>query len=294
MLNHRTATEQAAARAFALTGQLRRIQHVALDLDGTIYKGGTLFDFTRPFLSLLDELDIGYTFLTNNPSRSAKDYLVHLQNFGIEAEESQLYTSTQCTIEFLHEIFPAAKRIFTLGTPGMCQELADAGFTLTGDSHTDEPELVVVSFDSTLTYSRLCRAAYWIQKGKPYIATNPDRVCPTDQPTVLVDCGSICACLNAATGSTPTAVLGKPDPRMLHRIFARHSLKPNELAMVGDRIYTDMAMAKRAGALGVLVLTGEATAEDAAKHDPPPDLVFPSLIEFGDKLREAKAEVVAA
>ncbi|MEO5803825.1 MAG: HAD-IIA family hydrolase [Verrucomicrobiota bacterium] len=273
---------------------LSKIRHVALDLDGTIYKGGTLFDFTKPFLALLDELDLGYTFLTNNPSKSVKDYIAHLKNFGIEADANQLYTSTLCTMEFLREKYPAAKRIFALGTPSMCQEFSDAGFILTTESHLDEPDLVIVAFDLTLNYQRLCRAAYWIKKGKPFIGTNPDRVCPTDQPTVLVDCGSICACIEAATGIAPAKVLGKPNPQMLRGILGRHFLKPHELAMVGDRIYTDVAMAKQAGAFGVLVLTGEATAQDAARQSPAPDLVLPSLKEFGDKLRDAKAQMVAA
>lgn len=271
---------------------LSKIRHVALDMDGTIYKGGTLFDFTKPFLSLLDELGIGYTFLTNNPSKSVEDYLKHLRKLGIDADESALYTSTQCTIEFLQKSYPSAKRIFALGTPSMCEQFVDAGFTLTEDSHLDEPEIVVVAFDMTLNYPRLCRAAYWIKMGKPFIATNPDFICPTDQPTVLVDCGSICACLEAATKIAPTKVLGKPDPEMLRGILAHHSLQPHELAMVGDRLYTDIAMAQRAGAVSVLVLTGEATSEDAAKFHPAPDLVLPSLKELGAKLRVAKSEVV--
>jgi NagD protein len=273
---------------------LSKIRHVVLDMDGTIYKGGTLFDFTKPFLSLLDELGIGYTFLTNNPSKSVEDYLCHLKKLGISANATQLYTSTQCTIEFLQKEYPRAKRIFALGTPSMCQQFADAGFVLTEDNHLDEPELVVVAFDMTLNYARLCRAAYWIKQGKPFIATNPDFVCPTDQPTVLVDCGSICACLQAATGIAPTKVLGKPDPEMLRGILAHHSLKPDQLAMIGDRIYTDIAMAKQVGALAVLVLTGEATTEDAAKFSPKADLVLPSLKELGAQLRAAKAEVVSA
>ncbi len=273
---------------------LSTIRHVALDMDGTIYKGGTLFDFTKPFLALLNRLGIGYTFLTNNPSKSAKDYLAHLQKFGIQADETQLYTSVQCTINFLRENYPAAQRVFALGTPSMCQEFSEAGFVLSEESHLDEPDLVVVAFDLTLDFPRLCRAAYWIQKGKPYVATNPDRVCPTDEPTLLVDCGSICACLEAATGHAPTAVMGKPDPAMLTGILARHSLQPAELAMVGDRIYTDIAMAKKAGALGVLVLTGEATAAEAAEFVLPPDLVFPSLQELGEKLREIKPKAILA
>lgn len=277
-----------------VNNKLKNIRHVALDMDGTIYKGGTLFDFTKPFLSLLNELGIGYTFLTNNPSKSVEDYLKHLRKMGIKADETQLYTSTQCTIEFLHKKYPTAKRIFALGTPSMCQQFSDAGFILTDDSHLDEPNLVVVAFDMSLTYSRLCRAAYWIKKAKPFIATNPDRVCPTDQPTILVDCGSICACLEAATGCAPTAVMGKPDPEMLRGILAHHSLQPHELAMVGDRIYTDVVMAQRAGTVSVLILTGEATAEDAEKSHPAPDLVLPSLKELGAKLCAAKSEVVPA
>ena len=111
---------------------------------------------------------------------------------------------------------------------------------------------------------------------------------------MLVDCGSICASLNEATGRTPTAVLGKPDPRMLRGILKRHSLEPMELAMVGDRIYTDIAMAKQAGALGVLVLTGEATAEDLSAAVPAPDSVWPSLKEFGAEVRTARREAAIA
>lgn len=278
--------------SISMKNSLKNISHVALDMDGTIYKGGTLFDFTRPFLELLGELGIGYTFLTNNPSKSFKDYHSHLKKIGLAIDEDQLYTSTQCTIEFLGKKHPSVRRIFVLGTPSMCQEFVEAGFALTADSHLDEPDAVIVAFDMTLTYARLCRAAYWIKKGKPFIATNPDRVCPTDEPTVLVDCGSICASLQEATGIAPSAVLGKPDPEMLRGILDRHSLRPYELAMVGDRIYTDIAMAKAAGATGVLVLTGEATAADAAEFILPPHLAFPSLKEFGTKLREAKSSPV--
>jgi NagD protein len=163
--------------------------------------------------------------------------------------------------------------------------LAAAGFTLTTDSHQDFPDAVLVGFDQTLTYARLCRAAWWIQQGRPYFATNPDHVCPTDQPTVLIDCGSITAALQKATGISPRAVCGKPDPAMLQGILQRHSLAPENLAMVGDRLYTDMEMARHTGALGVLVLTGEAVAADAERHFAKPHLIVPTLAEFGDLLR---------
>lgn len=273
---------------------LSHLRHVALDMDGTIYSGGTLFDTTTPFLDLLTKLGLGYTFLTNNSSRSAKDYLSHLAHIGIAATPQQLYTSTAATIEYLRESRPTAQRLFVLGTLSMREEIAHAGFALTEDTPEDEPDAVVVGFDTALVYERLCRAAFWIKQGKPFIATHPDRVCPTDQPTVLVDCGAVCAALQSATGRSPDVVLGKPDPCMIRGILHRHNLRPEQLAMVGDRLYTDMAMARRARAVGVLVLTGETTAQQAAEHSPAPDLVVSGLDELGERLLAAHKQRILA
>jgi NagD protein len=258
-------------------------------MDGTIYKGGTLFPCTRPFLAQLREFGIGYSFLTNNPSKSVPDYLAHLGRMGLTATADELYTSAQATIDFIHTHHPEVKKIFALGTTSMLAEFSRAGFTMTTDDPGDAPDAVVVGFDLTLSYARLCRAAWWITQRTLFVATNPDRVCPTDQPTVLVDCGSICAALTEATGREPDVVLGKPDPSMLAGILERHALQPHQIAMVGDRIYTDILMAHRAKAFGVLVLTGEATAMDAACAEQPPHLVVPSLAEFGAALAHARS-----
>ena len=273
-----------------MRAKLRGIRHVALDMDGTIYRGGTLFTFTNEFLRQLALMGIGYSFLTNNSSKSAEDYVAHLNRMGVFANSSQLFTSAQATIEFLREDLAEVKRLFVLGTASLRAEVATAGFELTADSADDAPDAVLVAFDTELDYARLCRAAYWIKQEKPFLATHPDLVCPTDQPTVLVDCGAVCAALTAATGKTPLAVPGKPDPRMLRGLIHRLGLQPEQLAMVGDRLYTDVAMAHRAGALGVLVLTGEATLLEATGHQPPPDLIVTSIAEFGERLREAREE----
>lgn len=271
-----------------LLRRLREITHVALDMDGTIYKGATLFPWTLPFLAQMKRLGIGCTFLTNNPSKSSVDYLAHLRQLGVSATADELYTSTQATIDWLIAHHPKKRRLFALGTPSMLSQFRDAGFTLTADSPADEPDAVVVGFDLTLAYARVCRAAWWLQRGKLFVATNPDRVCPTDQPTVLVDCGAICAMLQTATGRAPDIVLGKPDPAMLDGILQRHGLRAHQIAMVGDRIYTDISMAHRANAFGVLVLSGEASAEDAARAEPAPHLVVPSLAEFGGLLADSR------
>src|SRR5262249_8352214 len=149
----------------------------------------------------------------------------------------------------------------------------------------DEPDAVIVGFDTTLDYPRLCQAAYWISRGKPFIATHCDAVCPTDQPTVLPDCGAICKLLTHATGREPDAVLGKPSPQMMGGVIRRHGLKPSEIAVVGDRLYTDVAMARSVGAIGVLVLTGETTRRQALASQPPPDLIVENVAELAKLLR---------
>ena len=279
--------------------KLSRIRHLALDMDGTIYLGSRIFPFTIPFLEKMKAAGIGISFLTNNPTRSVQDYLDKLAKMGIEATEDGMYTTSLAAIDYIKEHHPQARRLFLLGTPSMAEQFRKAGYEECADDPGDVPDVLVVAFDTTLTYSRLCRAAYWASQGIPYVATNPDRVCPTDKPTVLVDCGSLQKCIEHATGRKPDIVLGKPDPTMLQGIMHRHGLKPEEIAMVGDRIYTDTAMAHNAGAVGVLVLSGETTMETVKKvqadattnPEPefyPPDLVVNNIAELGELLLESR------
>ena len=271
-----------------LMERLRKIRHVALDMDGTIYMGMTLFPYTKSFLAQLRELGITYSFLTNNPSTSIPDYLKKLQGMGIEATEEEMYTTALATIDYIKRNYPDARRLFLLGTPSMISEFEKAGFESLADSAEERPDVVVVAFDKTLEYNRLCRAAWWVAEGLPYIATNPDRVCPTDQPTVLVDCGSICKCIEHATSRQPDIVLGKPDPNMLSGVRDRYGVEAEEVAMVGDRIYTDVQMAFNAGAFGVLVLSGETTLEIEAEAPRKPDLTAASIAVLGELLRKSR------
>ena len=281
-----------------LRERLSKIRHLALDMDGTIYLGSTLFPYTLKFLADMKEAGIGYSFLTNNPSRSVADYLKKLEGLGIQADEENMYTTSLAAIDYIKTHYPEAKRLFLLGTPSMISQFEKAGFESCADDPDDVPDVLVVAFDMTLNYQRLCRAAWWASQGIPYIATNPDRVCPTDQKVVLVDCGSMCKCIEHATGRKPDITLGKPDPNMLYGIMERLDLKPEEVAMVGDRIYTDTATAHNAGAFGVLVLSGETTLEvvdkvaEDARNNPapeffPPDLVCRDVKELGELLIES-------
>jgi NagD protein len=261
---------------------LSRIRHVVLDMDGTIYLGDRLFEASLPFLSLLDQLKIGYTFITNNCSRSRAEYVERLRGMGIDVSSDAVSTSAQATVHYLRSQVPDAKRLFVLGTEGLYDDLRDGGYAVVDDL----PEVVIVGFDSGLTYDRLARTAYWIGQQLPYVATHPDRVCPTEEPLVLPDCGSICALLESATGRRPDAIPGKPSPEMLQAIIERHGLQSQQVAMVGDRLYTDMRMARDAGALAVLTLTGEARESDvdqAPAHERP-DIVVADLDELSKLL----------
>ena len=270
-----------------LMERLRKLKHFALDMDGTIYLGTTLFPYTKAFLGGVKKMGLNYSFLTNNPSAGIADYLAKLAKLGIEATREEMYTTSIATIDYIKTHYPEAKRLFLLGTPSMIAEFEKAGFISTTDSADDVPDAVIVAFDKTLQYDRLCRAAWWISQGLPYVATNPDRVCPTDQKVVLVDCGSICECLAHATGRHPDITLGKPDPNMLSGILGRFGYEADEVAMVGDRIYTDIEMAHNAGAFGVLVLSGETTLEVCDAAPKQPHLVCDSIEVLGELVKEA-------
>lgn len=283
-----------------LRESLSRIKRLALDMDGTIYLGSTLFPFTVDFLDSMKKAGVDYSFLTNNPTKSVADYLKKLEGMGIHADQDNMYTTSLAAIDYIKSHYPDARRLFLLGTESMISQFEKAGFESCSDDPDDVPDVLVVAFDPTLVYPRLCRACWWASQGIPYIATNPDRVCPTDQRTILVDCGSICRCIESASGRRPDITLGKPDPNMIYGIMDKYGLKPEEVAMVGDRIYTDTATAHNAGAFGVLVLSGETTietalkvAEDAASNPNPefypPNLIVRDIKELGELILAARS-----
>ena len=271
-----------------LKARLAAVRYVALDMDGTIYMGNTLFTFTVPFLEKLDRLGIAYSFLTNNPTKSLDAYIEKLRKLGVPCRRDQMYSTTTATIDYIRTHHPTARKLFLLGTPSMISQFEEAGFISCADDPEDVPDVVVAAFDMTLQYSRLCRCAWWVSKGLPYIATNPDWVCPTDEETILVDCGSICKCIEGATGRSPDIFIGKPNPDILYGVLGSVGVAPSEAAIVGDRIYTDVKTGINAGAMGVLVLSGETTMEIASSSDVVPTLICRDIEEFGNLLEEAR------
>lgn len=233
----------------AIAAKLRRIRHVVLDMDGTIYSGSELFPATLPFLEQLVADDVGYTFMTNNSSLSTSGYITKLQKMGIPVKPGQMLTSTLSVIAYLKKTRPELVKIFVLGTASFKNELENAGFAVT----FDEPEAVVLGFDTELEYKNMCKAAYWIRQGLPWFASHPDMECPTNQPTVLIDCGAITSCLTQVTGRVPDMVLGKPVREMLDPLIEKYDLRREQVLMVGDRMNTDMQLARNAGTMAVFI-----------------------------------------
>lgn len=236
--NKTSASRESAA------GRLARVRRVFLDMDGTIYHGGTVFPTTVPFLDFLTRRGVGYTFLTNNSSHTTAEYRQRFARLGIPADGDVFYTSTDYALAYLREKHPDFRRLHFFGMPAVRAEVEAAGF----ETVDDDPQAVLTAFHRDFHYRELCRAAYWLRRGAPGFATHPDVFCPTDEATWLVDCGAITRCLEASTGARLT-VLGKPDPGLLRMAAARYGLDTSEVLMAGDRLSTDIALGNNAGAL---------------------------------------------
>ncbi len=252
---------------------VEKLRYFLLDMDGTIYMGANPIPGAAEFIQALRDTDRKFLFFTNNPTKDAAQYSEKLSAMGIDAEPEDILTSGAATARYLMKA-TAYRRAFVLGNDSFEAELTRAGMTVVDEN----PDVVVLAFDTTLTYEKLRRASRFLLDDVPYIATNPDLVCPTpDGP--IPDCGSMAALLEKATGRTPKYI-GKPNAEMAQMGMDKLGADPAHTAMVGDRLYTDMAMAHQTGITSILVLSGEATREDVKAIDTPPDVVVDSVADL--------------
>jgi HAD superfamily hydrolase (TIGR01450 family) len=196
-------------------------------------------------------------FMTNNSSKSVSAYIEKLGKLGIAAKQEDFVTSSQATAYYLKQNHPGAA-LYVCGTASLKQELRDNGFVITED--TQQAQCIVMGFDTELTFQKLHDVSYMLSTREiPYIATNPDYVCPTEFGSVP-DCGSVCDMIFNATGKRPV-VIGKPEPLMPQLAMELAGCSPKETAVIGDRIYTDIKSGLNAGTVTILVLSGETTCE---------------------------------
>ena len=190
---------------------IRKTKLFLFDQDGTLYLGSRLYDFTIPLLEKIKATGRRYMFMTNNSSRSVADYIKKLEKMGITATREDFITSSQATAYYLKK-HHSGKKLYVCGTRSLVKELEMEGFTVTTD--LDQVEVIVMGFDTELTFQKLEDVSKLLltRKDIPYIATNPDLVCPTEFGSVP-DCGSVCIMIENATGRKPI-VIGKPSPLM--------------------------------------------------------------------------------
>lgn len=259
------------------TELLKSIQLYLFDMDGTLYLGDRLFEFTRELLDTLKATGRRYLFMTNNSSKSVEDYIKKLEKLGIPALKEDFITSSQATAWYLQKHHPG-KTLYVCGTRSLQRELRQAGFTVTQD--VEKTQCIVMGFDTELTFRKLQDVCYLLStRGDiPYIATNPDYVCPTEFGSVP-DCGSVCDMVFNATGKRPV-VIGKPSPLMPELAMDKTGFSKEETAVVGDRIYTDIKSGLNAGIAGILVMSGETTREILEESPDKPDLVLEDASEI--------------
>ena len=254
-----------------IRAKLAGVRCFLLDMDGTFYLGDKLIEGSLDFLAALERTGRTARFLTNNSSKSAAVYAQKLQRMGVDEKYRDVMTSGHAAAHYCLKKFPGGK-CHLLGNPMLAEELTGMGLQLT----EDEPDYVLVAFDTTLDYAKMCKVCDYIREGKPYIATHPDYNCPTETG-FIPDMGAIMAFIEASTGRKADIILGKPYGGIVEEALDRTGFKLEEMAMVGDRLYTDVATGVNHGMIGILVLSGEATMEDVAVSDVKPDLIFGRL-----------------
>lgn len=264
-------------------GSLKNKKLFLLDMDGTVYEGARLFDGVNEFLDYVEQIGGRYIFITNNSSRSVKDYVKKLLNMGVKVTEDNFFTSSQATALYLLE-HHKNKNIYCMGTSSMIAELQKFGVKVT--NNTEDAECIVVGYDTELTYQKLIDVSYLLQTKKdiPYIATNPDRGCPTEFGLVP-DCFAICEAINYATNRRPIYI-GKPDKFMIDYAVSMTGFSKSEAVVVGDRLYTDIASGVNAGVDTICVLSGESTEKDILESEVKPTFVFTDIKEILKALQE--------
>lgn len=251
-----------------------------LDMDGTLYLGDEVFYGAVDFIDTIDKSGRKYIYLTNNSSRAGVDYITRLRKLGFPCEKENVFTSGMATAMYLNSRFPGAK-VYPVGTPAFLGELESYGVTL---GEGEDVKVVCVGFDTTLTYEKLDKAVHYLRRGAAFIAANPDWVCPMPANEVLPDCGSICALLTAASGVEPVFI-GKPNRNMVDIISEQTGIPNENICCVGDRLYTDIAVAQNAGAVSVCVMSGESTMEDVDAAERKPDYVLKNVAEIANILK---------
>ena len=245
-----------------------------LDMDGTFYLGEKIIPGSLEFIRRVEETGRDFLFLTNNSSHNAAFYVQRLKRMGLEIGREKVLTSGEATAALVKEMYPG-KRAFVLGNEFLIEEMREAGVMV----DMQNPEIVVAGYDTTLDYKTMTAVCDFVRAGLPYIATHPDFNCPTETG-FAPDIGAIMAFIEASTGRRADRVVGKPHTGIVQAALRRTGLSAGQMAMVGDRLYTDIETGLKSGMLSILVLSGETTPQMLAEYPNKPDMVFDRLADM--------------
>lgn len=257
---------------------LKNIKLFVLDMDGTFYLGEQIIKGSLEFIEKVRDTGRSFMFFTNNSSKTPDIYISKLERMGCKIGRESIMTSGDVTIRYL-ETFYKGKTIYLMGTEALKKSFMESGIILVEDK---QPDIVVVAFDTELTYKKLEHACTYICNGAVFLATHPDINCPTETCSIP-DCGAFCAAITLSTGKQPK-YLGKPYAETLEMILSETGYNKEDVAFVGDRLYTDIAAGINNGAKGILVLSGETHPEELAASAIKPDCVFSNLGEMASYL----------
>ena len=247
-----------------------------LDQDGTLYKGKHLFPYTLKFLESIRYSGAQYLFITNNSSKSTKQYVEKMNNFGINATAEDFYTSSHATMDYINT-YHKNEKVYLVGTKALHGEFLENGINLT--SQIEDAKVAVLSYDTELDYEKITALCHILaNQDVCYLATNPDLVCPTETG-YLPDYGSFATLIYNATGRNPI-FLGKPRKLFIETVLKRYNLAKDDLVVVGDRLYTDIALGNVSGVDSILVLSGEATREDLRDNPNVPTYIVENVGEI--------------
>lgn len=254
-----------------MLNELKNIKLFLIDFDGTTYVDTKLIDGATDFLKDVEKQNKKFCFITNNSSVSVDYYVKKLHKLGIVVDKSKVYSSSTATINFLKQKY-SNKKIFLLGTKLLKKEFVQNGIRVVDTN----PDVVVVAYDTELTYKKLDLACLYIRKGLPYIATHPDNNCPKLYG-FAPDVGSFISLIKTSTNREPDEIIGKPNKIMAKEILSQFKVKKSEVAMIGDRLVTDIAFANNNGMTSIAVLTGETTREILKKSNIKPNITVNSI-----------------
>lgn len=256
---------------------------VVLDLDGTVYRGGSPIAGAPGAIDRLRERGLSVLFFSNNPTKSREAYVSRLAEMGIETDASEVLSAGTVTTAYLAKHHPEDPT-FLVGSDGLREQLVAADLPVTDD--TDAAEVLVASWDDEFHYDDMTDAYRAASGGTTFLGTDPDVVVPASGDRMVPGSGAIINAVAGVLERDPDRVLGKPSAEAVEMAREALGVPLEECLVVGDRLNTDLALGERAGMTTVLVRTGVATDADVARSDVTPDYVIDSLADIDTVLED--------